>query len=529
MNYDNYKFSQYETQNAETRWATMHEIQSTTLKINLKDDHYPYAGVPMINDGETAYIDNLDNHSLVFGSTGSKKTRLFCMPTLNIILKGGESFVTTDPKGELYAKTSGLAKELGYDVVVLNFRDLDCGDCWNPFSLPYQLYHQGDKDGAVARLNDFVEAISEQQSKTTKDIFWVTAAKSVALSVLITMVECCTKEECNIKTFTRFCSAFASGTQDIALFKACGGDEDDIQKNYLNEIMNLARKDSIARLNYDGLAYSSERAKGDIQGNLFTLISAFLTQENLVRNLSNDTFNMIDIGRKKTALYIIIPDERTNYHFIATTFIKQCYETLIMLAQNQETLKVPVRVNFVLDEFANIPKIPDMSSMISAGRSRDLKFFLVLQSMHQLRSKYGDDASQTIKGNCENWIFLASKELELLEEISGLAGSVEHYSKGGYQNVPLISQSQLQRLDKQSGEALIFCARHYPFISKMADIDDCCFPKLPSAPQTKIDNMSVISISPEDLYLDLIESKRNLPFKGAAMNGINLKTVCTPS
>ena len=130
-------------------------------------------------------------------------------------------------------------------------------------------------------------------------------------------------------------------------------------------------------------------------------------------------------------------------------------------------LRLPVRVNFVLDEFCNMPKIADMPTMISASRSRNMRFFLVAQSLHQLRSKYGEDAD-TIKGNCDNWVFLTSKELSLLNEISELCGTI-HLPNNMHRR--LISVSELQRLDKDKGEALIMHARQYPIITEIADID----------------------------------------------------------
>jgi hypothetical protein len=151
---------------------------------------------------------------------------------------------------------------------------------------------------------------------------------------------------------------------------------------------------------------------------------------------------------------------------LVTTFIKQAYEILISEAQKEKNRQLPIRVNFVLDEFCNIPKIPDMPSMISAARSRNMRFYLVAQSLHQLRGRYGEDAD-TIKGNCDNWVFLTSKELALLNEISELCGNVVN---GDGQTRRLISVSELQRLNKEKGEVLIMHARQYPVITEMADI-----------------------------------------------------------
>ena len=184
--------------------------------------------------------------------------------------------------------------------------------------------------------------------------------------------------------------------------------------------------------------------------------------------LSGNTIDITSFGTRKTAVYLIVPDEKTTYHFLVTAFIKQVYEILVREAQRHQGKCLPVRVNFVLDEFCNLPKIPDMPSMISAARSRNMRYYLVAQSMHQLRGKYGEDAD-TIKGNCENWVFLTSKEIELLNEVSELCGTV-HTSDGRMRR--LISVSELQRLNKQRGEALIMHSREYPIITEIADIDE---------------------------------------------------------
>jgi len=184
--------------------------------------------------------------------------------------------------------------------------------------------------------------------------------------------------------------------------------------------------------------------------------------------LSHNTFDAREIGKEKTAVYIIVPDEKTTYHFLVTTFIKQVYETLISVAQDTNDGRLPVRVNFILDEFCNLPAIPDMPAMISAARSRNMRFYLIVQGMHQLNAKYNEDA-ETIKGNCENWVFLTTKELALLREISDLCG--EFVTNSGYRR-KLISVSELQRLNKEKGEVLILYGRKYPFITEMPDIDE---------------------------------------------------------
>ncbi len=443
-----YKYGRYINLNQETRWATNDEMKKAGTYVDLYADTYPVGGIPLLSDGKEAYVDGQDTHTLIFGATGSKKTRLFCMPTVNFFIKAGESFVVTDPKGEIYARTSGLADKNGYDTVVLNFRDIGCGDMWNPLAIPYEKYKEGDIDSATAMLNDFMEGMAAPLKANTKDLFWPEMAQSLGLAHLLLLLESAKEEEVNV----------------ASLASLCGLDNE----YYLKELTEKMQPDCIAALNYNGIFSGATSTKQSVYATLFGLVRIFTSQKSLARMLSGNTVDIRSFGKKKTAVYLIVPDEKTTYHFLITSFVKQVYELMIGEAQKCPGFRLPVRVNFVLDEFCNLPKFSDMPSMISASRSRNMRFFLVAQSLHQLKGKYGEDAD-TIKGNCDNWIFLTSKELDLLREISELCGTLHlenHVERR------LISVSELQRLDKQKGETLIMHARQYPIITEIADIDD---------------------------------------------------------
>ncbi len=444
---EDYKYSSYLTDNQETRWATVDEIRSAGTYVDLAQDHCPVGGLPLISDGNRLYVDGKDTHTIIFGATGSKKTRLFCMPMLNLFARAGESFVVTDPKGELYAKTSGYVRAQGHKVVVLNFRDVGCGDAWNPLYLPYQLYHRGQTDQATSMLNDFVAMLGEPYALDHNNRFFNQMSKAYILAVLLFMAECGTEKQMTMANLARLCTV-----------------------NNLRTLKTLAREmtqDSVAGINFAGVFNSGNKTLDNIMASVYSMVNEFNVHKRLMQMLSCNTISLENIGREKTAVYLIIPDEKTTTHFLASAFIKQAYEVLISEAQKEENRSLPVRVNFVLDEFCNMPEIPDMPSMITAARSRNMRFYLVAQSLHQLKSKYGEDAN-TIKGNCDNWVFLTSKERELLAEISGLCGDIR-LPNG--QSRALISQSELQRLKKEKGEALILHAREYPFITEIADID----------------------------------------------------------
>ena len=163
---------------------------------------------------------------------------------------------------------------------------------------------------------------------------------------------------------------------------------------------------------------------------------------------------------------MIIQDEKTTYHSLATIFVKQCYEALINVAQ-QHGGKLPVRTNFLLDEFANMPKFKDITTMVTAARSRQIRFTFIIQNFAQLKQNYGDHDAETIRGNCGNLIYLLTGELSALEEISKLCGDklVRVGKDKKEETRPLVTVSELQRM--KPDEIILIRQRCAPFRGKL--------------------------------------------------------------
>ena len=61
----------------------------------------------------------LNSNIAVYGASGSMKTRAFCVNRILQSAARGESIIITDPKSELYEKTSEYLRSQGYEVKVL--------------------------------------------------------------------------------------------------------------------------------------------------------------------------------------------------------------------------------------------------------------------------------------------------------------------------------------------------------------------------------------------------------------------------
>ena len=444
MNYKN-KYEKYlpVSVRPQSRWATEEEIISSTgvKRIDL-NQQYSVSGVPLISDGKTVYADTSDAHTIIYGSSGSMKTRLFIFESVLSLIMAGESVIVTDPKGEIFDRSAGTAEKEGYKVYALDFRSMDKSH-WSPLAEPYRLYKTGKKDEGIAMLNDFIDTLAAVP--IVGDPFWDSTARSLALSTLLVLFEAAADEtEVTLENWSNIASSFGS---------------EDTEK-YLKYIQEHIPKNSICSMNLRSLLNAAEKTKQSIQVSLYSYTSQFITNARLLRMLEYSDFRLESLSRRKFALFIIIPDENNTYGPIIANFIKQAYQTLISVAQKSETRRLPIRINFILDEFANIGKIPFFSAMMAAGRSRNIRFTLVIQTNINF---YGDERD-IITGNASTWIFLHSRDLCLLREISELCGI-------GNDGLPLISISHLQRLNKDKGEALILHNRNYPYISRMPDID----------------------------------------------------------
>ncbi len=131
--------------------------------------------------------------------------------------------------------------------------------------------------------------------------------------------------------------------------------------------------------------------------------------------------------------------------------------------------KLEKRVNYVLDEFSNLPKIENFENRISEARSKNIRYFLCLQSFNQLTAKYKDNA-ETIISNCNNWICYSSKEMDFLNKIAELCSKeVDYNGREHY----LLNPFSMQHLRKEIDHVQVVLIKQglYPYVSELIDYE----------------------------------------------------------
>ena len=332
--------------------------------------------------------------------------------------------------------------------MVLNFRDPQNGSSWNPLSMPYRMYKNGNQDKAIELLDDLALNILYDESSNNSDPFWEKTSADYFSGVALGLFEDAKEDEININSISLMTTV---------------GEEKFGGTTYIKEYFSFKDPAGAASINASSTINAPTDTKGSILSVFRQKIKLFASRENLSEMLSHSDIELADIGRRKTALFIVVQDEKKTYHSLVTILLKQIYETLIGVAQENGG-ELPVRTNFLLDEFANMPPLKDVTTMITAARSRRMRFTMIIQNYAQLNQVYGKENAETIRGNCGNIIYLISAELAALEEISKMCGEVKSKSDDKTASTPLVTVSDLQRM--KQFEVIILRMRMQPFKTK---------------------------------------------------------------
>ncbi len=323
--------------------------------------------------------------------SGSGKSASYSKPNAYQMLG---SYVFTDPKGELYDDTAGYLKAHGYDIKVLNLVNPQNSDGYNPLM---HIASELDVDVIASTV------VKGQGAESKSDPYWDDMSEMLLKALIYYLIATRPEEE----------QSLASCSELVRAANANGG------SNLLTELINQLPYDHPARMYYKSIEIAPEKTYGSILSSLQSKLGKFDSKE-IAEVTSTDTIDFEAIGSKKTAVYVISSDTHTAYDFLLTIFFSQMIQQLYNYADlNGGRLKVPVY--FILDEFANIGRIPDFDKKISTSRSRGIQFSVILQNLDQLEAIY-EKSYETIMGNCDTHVFLGSNSYKTVEYFSKALG-----------------------------------------------------------------------------------------------------------
>lgn len=423
-----------------SRFATDKEFDKAyeKLKFNKKEDllnqKINKGGIvvkykdSMLNEEISIVSDN--KHVLCLGNTGAGKTRRILIESLCTLGLAGESIIVSDPKGELYQMTSEFFRSLDYEVNVLDFKTPEKSNKYNFLQPIIDAIKEDDIKKAEDLTWDLVECIV-QKTGNNSDPLWENGEKSIiAGSIMTVLLE--NKEYGEYQNLTNVYSFISNMCQT-----------DDNGYMPLTEYIERMSEDNPAKSIFSISTIAPEKTRSSFFTSALATLRLF-TSKSIYTMTNASDFKLEDIGKKKCIRYIILPDERTTFYKLATLFVSQQYQALVILADNRGG-KLKVRNNFILEEFGNFTKIANFENMLTVSRSRNVRFSMFIQSFSQLETKYSKTVAQNIMDNTQVWIYLRTSSFNTAEIISKKIGnytvSVNSQSNSYSKNSSNISES----------------------------------------------------------------------------------------
>ena len=353
----------------------------------------------------------LNKHIIAYGATGSGKSRGFVKPLMLKMAqlletgKSKQSMIIVDPKAELFEQYSEFLKDCGYTVRAFNLLDMENSDGWNCI---------GETEGDVDMVQSVAETIIRNTSEDgQKADFWDKAEQNLLIALILyvqSMRDPVTNEllpihERSLGTIYKILSSESAKSLDAKF-----------QRLPL---------DHPARGPYGIFKQAASNLWGNVFIGLGSRMNVF--QNKLVDKITK--YHEIDLelpGKQPCAYFCIISATDTAYEFLSSLFFSMLFKKLSDYARKHgdERGRLPVEVNFVMDEFCNVGKLLDFKKTISVVRGYGINCQIIVQSIAQLSDRYPVKEWEEIVGNCDTQLVLGCNYMMTSEYISKRCGSV---------------------------------------------------------------------------------------------------------
>lgn len=340
-------------------------------------------------------------NTLIIGGSGAGKTRSFVFPN---IMQLNKNYIVLDSKGEILKNVGHLLEEAGYEIKVIDLINIERSNCYNPF-----FYIQNESDIQKMITNLFKS--TTPKDSVNQDKFWEDAAEMFAKALGFYIDE---KGLDNERNFTMMNDLIRAGQVK---------EDDEDYVSILDILMNrLEEQDpnNIALKYYRSYHSGSSKTLKSIQITLASKLEKF-NLESVSKMTSSDELELNKFGEKKMALFAIIPDNDTSLNFLISILYTQIFQELFYLADYKYGGTLPIPVEFIMDEFANVCLPDDFEKILSVMRSRGISVSIILQNLAQLKALF-EKQWESIVGNCDELLYLGGNEQATHEYISKLLG-----------------------------------------------------------------------------------------------------------
>lgn len=365
-----------------TGWWLHKKDYNKVFKCNIIDRNKPYNEVSLLSGGVVTHVErdgNLDKvyyiddniHTLLVGSSGSGKSRSVIIPTITMLGLAGENMFISDVKGELYLYTAEKLKQLGYDVIAIDYINFLKSNWYNYLDIIINAVEDNNIPLAESLVDDVVHILVENSDKT--EPIWKNGEMSVIKTALMAVV-LENKGEREYQTLTNAYYFVAE------MFKT-----DKFGKMPIDEYMDSKEANNPIKKFFAVAGTAPSKTRGSFVAAALSTLQMFIN-EYVANNIQTSDFDLREFAMKKTAIYILLPDDRDTYHKLGSLLVEQIYTSLVD-ASRKEGGELNVRMNFILDEFANFTKIDAFQSMLTVSRRKEYTIYYMFTKFCTNRAK----------------------------------------------------------------------------------------------------------------------------------------------
>ncbi len=271
----------------------------------------------------------LNGNIAVFGASGSMKTRAYC---INRILQSAseahnghkESLIITDPKSELYEKTSEYLRSKGYVVRVFNLIQPENSDSWNCLA-------EIEGDELMAQI--FCDIIIKNTGSEKGDHFWNAAEMNLLKALVLYVALGYPPESRNIGEVYK-----------LLVLNA---------EKELDNLFSMLPASHPARAPYALFSQSSDTVRSGVIIGLGSRLQVFQNRP-ICQITSHDEIDMELPGKQPCAYFCITSDQDSTFDFLTSLFLSFAFIKLIRYAdKNCADRRLPVPVHVMAGLFAD--------------------------------------------------------------------------------------------------------------------------------------------------------------------------------
>lgn len=394
-------------------------VVSGATELNRRNDFWNGSGVPeraglVLGATERGYwFDSSVPHAMTCGKTGSGKTQLQTLETMHLLMAAGWNIVSTG-KPEVLELTADKAREMGYEVVVLDLTGYPGASRYNPIGLVADAVEAGDTDGAVRTARQVaVDLIPLGGEKNT---YFPKAARNMLAACIL--VVCTADIPRRQKNLASVAALVERGT--------AGEDPKDPSAPLKDYIRGLGPAHPAFSPASDLLGDGGATTAGkNVVSTLKEALGIF--SDGALRAVTSEsTVSIRDLIERKTVLYIEMLDEGDPYGVVYTCFLNQWWQVAQRVCKEGGG-RVPHETALVLDEIGNLNvRVACLPAIATLGRSMRLHEYLFVQNLKQLNAynEPGDGGAGRDKliGSIGTKVALSLSEPDDFKFFTALAG-----------------------------------------------------------------------------------------------------------